>query len=108
MRASLLRERITFLKEEATRSESGATKKEYVRFHTIKAYRKKQSPIVGDRMNAKESFIGLTLVFQTRYYSFINDSLRVEYLGKQYEMITPPERNYTDNSLTITVQKVND
>lgn len=107
MRAGELRERITFLEVVQTQGESGAPRKEYVPLKTVRAQRLKQNYAAGSGLNAKEEFIGLTITFKVRRYPFINESLQVKYAGNRYKMVSPPDRNFSDNSLTITLTKVN-
>ena len=80
--------------------------KVYNETHKIKAYRKKLSASVGNGINASEEFIGNTLVFQTRKYSFINEDVRIKYRNNFYKVILIDLQN--DNSYLITCSKVNE
>nr|DAM03127.1 MAG TPA: Putative head tail adaptor [Caudoviricetes sp.] len=106
MRAGLLNERIAIYRLEKTRSPTGAEIKNYVQTHEIKANRKKLSSSVGSGVNASEEFIGNTLVFQVRKYSFLNDDVRIKYVNHFYKIISLDPQN--DNTYIITCSKVNE
>jgi len=106
MRAALLTETIHIYKSQKKTSDSGAVTKEYVETHKIKANRKKLSASVGDGVNANEEFIGNTLVFQTRKYSFLNEDMRIKYGNHFYKIILIDKQG--DNSYLITCSKVNE
>lgn len=106
LRAGLLRETIYIYGVQKTTSSSGAETKGYVETHKIKAYRKKLSASVGDGINASEEFIGNTLVFQVRKYSFLNENVRIKYGSNFYKIILldlQPDKTYL-----ITCSKVNE
>lgn len=107
MRSALLKETIHILQLQKMTSETGAEKREYVETHKIKAYRKKLSASVGTGVNASEEFIGNTLVFQVRKYSFLNEDIRIKYGSNIYKII-PPFDPQSDNTYLITCSKVNE
>lgn len=106
MRAALLAETIYIHKLQKTTSPSGAVIKEYVQTHTIKANRKKLAASVGNGINANEEFIGNTLVFQVRKYSFLNEDVRIKYGDNLYKILLLDLQ--TDNTYLITCSKVNE
>ncbi len=106
MRAALLTETIHIHELQKSTSETGEEIKVYNETHKIKAYRKKLSASVGNGINASEEFIGNTLVFQTRKYSFINEDVRIKYRNNFYKVILIDLQN--DNSYLITCSKVNE
>lgn len=106
MRAGLLTETIYIHRLEKTTTDSGAEKRAYIETHKIKAYRKKLSASVGNGMNADEEFIGNTLVFQTRRYSFLNEDMHIKYGNHFYKIILIDKQ--IDNSYLITCSKVNE
>lgn len=107
MRSGLLsRETIGICELQKSTSASGAETREYVETHKIKAYRKKLSASVGDGINASEEFIGNTLVFQVRKYSFLNENVRIKYRSNFYKIILLDLQS--DNTYLITCSKVNE
>ena len=106
MRAALLTETIHIHKLQKTSSTSGAKNTEYVKTHTIKANRKKLSASVGNGINANEEFIGNTLVFQVRKYSFLNENVLIKYGDNLYKILLLDPQN--DNTYLITCSKVNE
>lgn len=106
MRAALLTEIIHIHKLQKTTSDSGAVTKEYIETHKIKANRKKLSASVGDGVNANEEFIGNTLVFQTRKYSFLNEDMRIKYGNHFYKILLLDIQS--DNTCFITCSKINE
>lgn len=106
MRAALLTETIYIYKLQKTTSDSGFAPKKYVETHKIKANRKKLSASVGDGVNANEEFIGNTLVFQTRKYSFLNEDMRIKYGRNFYKIVLLDPQS--DNTYFITCSKVNE
>jgi SPP1 family predicted phage head-tail adaptor len=108
MRAGLLTERLTFLGSTSVKSDTGAIKKEWASVYSCKAYKHKTS-ILSDRdgLNAKEVFNGYNLVFQVRYNPVLDESQRVEYMGKLYKII-PPLDYQRDNTYILTVTRVDE
>lgn len=106
MRAALLTETIHIYKLQKTISASGAVTKEYVETHKIKADRKKLSASVGDGVNANEEFIGNTLVFHTRKYSFLNEDMRIKYGNNLFKVVLLDLQS--DNTYFITCSKINE
>lgn len=106
MRAGLLTETIHILELQTTTSTSGAVKKEYVETHKIKANRRKLTASMGTGVNASEEFIGNTLVFQVRKYSFLTENIRIKYVHNIYKVILLDPQS--DNSYLITVSKINE
>lgn len=106
MRAGLLTETIYIYELQKTTSPSGAVTKEYVEKHKIKAHRKKLSASVGDGVNAYAEFIGNTLVFQTRKYSFLNEDMRIKY-GNNFYNVVLLDPQY-DKTYLITCNKIDE
>lgn len=106
LRAGLLTEKIHIYKEKKVESSSGFMEPEYEKTHTIKAAKKKLSAVVGSGVNASEEFIGNTLIFQTRRYSFLNENIRIKYGDNLYKVILIDPQN--DNSFLITISKINE
>lgn len=105
MRAGLLNESIGILILQTTQSETGELKREYVEKHKIKTYRRKLTASVGSGVNASEEFIANTLIFQTRKYSFLQDTIRISYKDRLYEVILIDSQS--DNTYLITCKKHN-
>lgn len=107
MRAALLDERIHILELQKTVSkDTGAEERRYVKTHRIKAHRKKLSASVGDGLNAREEFIGNTVIFQVRKYSFLNEDMRIKYGSNVFKVVSLDKQR--DNTYLITCSKVND
>lgn len=105
MRAGLLRETIHIHTPQVVINETGEKFRDYVESYKIKAFRKKLSASVGKGINASEEFIGNTLVFQTRKYSFLNEDIRIKYHDKFYKVILLDIQ--LDNSYLITCSYIN-
>lgn len=106
MRAALLTDTIHILELQKTTSKTGEEVREYVEKYEIKAYRKKLSASVGDGINANEEFIANTIVFQVRKYSFLNESMRIKFKERLYDVVLLDLQR--DNTYLITCSKVND
>ena len=106
MRAGLLRDIIDFLEPEETQGATGFVKKEYKSVYTCKAYRKKNSVILDDEMNASESFKETVMIFQVRYHPVIKENMHIRFNGSEYDIkLIDPQ---VDNTYLITCKKVND
>ena len=105
MRAGLLRETIHIYTPQVVINETGEKFSDYIESYKIKAFRKKLSTSVGKGINASEEFIGNTLVFQTRKYSFLNEDVRIRYHDKFYKVILLDIQ--LDNSYLITCTYIN-
>ena len=105
MKAGILRETLIFkeLKKETT--DTGFIKSSFVQVFTQKAYKKKITQ--DDTEDAKEIFNRSTIQFLLRYNSKVNDKMRVEFENNDYN-ITAIDRNREDNSMIITIKKIND
>lgn len=103
IRAGSLKETLIFEALTKEKTPSGAISKEYKEVFRCRAYRKRQSIVVGDE-NAMEQFIGQMTVMQVRKYPQIDYSCRVKWAGCTWEikMIEP-----RDNELTLTLKKLN-
>jgi len=104
MRAGLLREFLTFEKETRVISESGAVKETWIKFCTVRAWKKKL--LTNEEMNAKESFLSASLTFQIRYNPQITDELRILYNGLRYK-ITGVDKQIQDNTIILNCTKIN-
>lgn len=103
MRAGSLKEVLRFEELTKVKTPTGAISKEYKEVFKCKAYRKKQSILIGDE-NAKEEFIGQMVVMVVRKYPNINYNCRVKWAFATWEikMIEPD-----GGTLTLTLKKVN-
>lgn len=106
LRAGLLNARISILVQHKIQSPSGEVRDEYVEEHKIRAYRRKLTAAVGSGVNASEEFISNTLIFQTRQYSFLQDTIRILYEERQYKVVLIDSQR--DNTYLITCSKIND
>ncbi|WP_321331892.1 phage head closure protein [uncultured Bacteroides sp.] len=106
MRAGQLNEHIVFQELITTISETGAQRREYQDVLSIKAKRKKITTAIGDGEEAKEAFIGNTVIFQCRKYPEINEDMRIRWQGRTYG-ITLLDYQREDNTYIITCSKIN-
>lgn len=105
MRAGLLREPIDFLSLKEEQSPSGFVKKEYQKVYSCKAYKKKNTVILDDEMNASEAFKETTIVLQVRFHPVINDAMHILYNGSEYDIkLLDPQ---IDHTYLITCKKIN-
>ena len=108
MRAGLLREIVVFKEPRMVQTATGAVSKEYVAVHRCRAYKKRFSNVTDkDKIDAKEEFYGHFGVLQVRYSPKINDRQIVEFQGVDYEIILL-DRNITDNTYLVNVNKMNE
>lgn len=105
MRAGLLKEIITLQSLTTETSASGQLKRVYTDALTIKAQKKKISTVLGDGVEAKEAFIGNTVVLQCRFYPEINDKMRVIWQGRTYGITLLDKQ--LDSTYIMTCTKVN-
>lgn len=106
MRAGLLTERISLFERQKITSDSGFETTEWVKKTDIHARRIKLKAVVGDGVNANEEFIGNTIIFQVRAYSFIKDEMRIEYQNTMFKIILL-DKQRSDNTYLITCSKKN-
>ena len=104
MKAGILTETLTFKELKETTSETGYVTPTYILVFQQKAYKKKLTQ--DDVTDAKEIFNRSTIQFLSRYNPQVNDKMRVEYEGNDYN-ITSIDRNRADNSMIITLKKIN-
>lgn len=105
MKAGILREILTFKELREETSETGFVTSTYLPVFRQKAYKKKLTQ--DDTEDAKEIFNRSTIQFLLRYNPKVNDKMRVEFESNDYN-ITGIDRNMADNSMTITLKKIND
>lgn len=105
MKAGILTETLTFKELKETTSETGYVTPTYILVFQQKAYKKKLTQ--DDVTDAKEIFNRSTIQSLSRYNPQVNDKMRVEYEGNDYN-ITSIDRNRADNSMIITLKKIND
>lgn len=103
MRAGALRDILIFEAPIEVRSPTGAASREYKEVFRCRAYRKKQTLLSAEEVNAYEQFVYQTTVMQVRKYPQIKYGCRVRYAGCIWEikMIEP-----VLNELTLTLKKV--
>lgn len=105
MRAGLLREPVDFLALKEEQSSSGFVKKDYEVVYSCKAYKKKNTVILDDEMNATEVFKETTLVLQVRFHPAIKEDMHIRYNGSEYDIkLIDPQ---TDHTYLITCKKIN-
>lgn len=108
MRAGLLTERLTFLKQTQIASATGERKKDWSPVYSCKAYKHKSASIMDrDGLNAKEQFNGYNIVFQVRFNPLIEDTQRVQYRDRLYRII-PPLDYQPDRTYIITLTRVDE
>lgn len=105
MKAGILRETLIFKELEEETTDTGFVKSSFVPVFTQKAYKKKITQ--DDTEDAKEIFNRSTIQFLLRYNQKVNDKMQVEFESNDYN-ITAIDRNREDNSMIITIKKIND
>ncbi|MBK5721372.1 phage head closure protein [Dysgonomonas sp. Marseille-P4677] len=107
MRAGLLREILVIQELRPVQSASGAMKKDYVSILKVRGNKLKLTAVMDrDGVNAGEEFLGDMIIFQIRYNPNINDSQRVIFQNIKYKIKLIDKQ--TDNSLLLTLQKINE
>lgn len=105
MRAGLLRESVDFMALKEEQSSTGFVKKEYKIVYSCKAYKKRNTVILDDEMNASEAFKETTLVLQVRFHPIIKDDMHILYNGSEYDIkLIDPQ---IDHTYLITCKKIN-
>ncbi|WP_321425017.1 head-tail adaptor protein [uncultured Bacteroides sp.] len=102
--AGTLRYILKFKQLEEIQSDSGFITKSKIDLFTTRAAKVKSTGNFG--LNAKELFHDNELIFKIRNNNLLVDDLIVEYNNNEYN-ITLLDYNEFDNSVTITLQKVN-
>lgn len=104
-----MRERLIFYKLEKTQTPSGASKEILVEKYRCRARYKKATPVYDkDGVSAKELFRGDNIYMIVRRTKSINDTMKVEYDGRLYEIIPPIEPNHADNTIQIQIRRINE
>lgn len=105
MKAGILKETLIFKELEEETTDTGFVKISFVQVFTQKAYKKKITQ--DDTEDDKEIFNRSTIQFLLRNNQKVNDKMRVEFESNDYN-ITAIDRNREDNSMVITIKKIND
>jgi len=95
---------LIFKENQVVQSESGAVTKKLVELFKCRAAKVKQAGKY--LVDAKELFHSNTLVFKVRYNKLLSELLIVQYENIDYK-ITSFDRNLFDNSVEITLEKIN-
>jgi|WetSurMetagenome_2_1015567.scaffolds.fasta_scaffold04032_5 SPP1 family predicted phage head-tail adaptor len=104
MRAGLLREHLKFQAQTKTQSASGAVTSTWTDICTLRAWKK--NVVAGEQFNQKELFTSERWTFQMRYVSTITSDMRVIYNGVTYKIVGVPDRQIQDNTMIITITKI--
>jgi len=103
--AGTLLYKLIFKEIQNIQSNSGAVTKTKVELFKCKAAKVKNS---GNYLvDAKELFHTNTLDFKIRYNKLLNDKLIIQYENNDYN-ITSFDRNLFDNTVNITIEKINE
>jgi len=102
--AGLLLYSLTFKENQKVQSDSGAEKKLLVELFTCKGAKVKQSGKF--ILDAKELFHTNELKFKVRFNKLMNELLIVSYENTDYR-ISSYDRNISDNTVELTLEKIN-
>ena len=102
--AGTLRYKLTFYEEVETQTDSGFIQKVKTEIYVCKAAKVKSSGSFNE--NAKEQFHSNTTNYKVRYNKLINENQIVKIDNQDYNILFL-DRNLFDNSLLITVEKLN-
>ena len=103
--AGTLLYKLIFKEIQNTQSDSGAVTKTKVELFKCRAAKVNNSGKF--LVEAKELFHTNTLDFKIRYNKLLNDKLIVQYENNDY-IITSFDRNLFDNTVSITIDKINE
>jgi len=103
--AGTLLYRLTFKEIQNVQSDSGAVTKTTVELFKCRAAKVRNTGKYV--VDAKELFHSNSLDFKIRFNKLLNDNLIVQYENDDYN-ITSFDRNLFDNTVNITIEKINE
>ena len=104
MRAGLLREFLTFQKQTKTQDKTGAIVSTWTTVCVLRAWKKKV--VAGEEFNQKVLFTSERWTFQMRYTASITSDMHIIYNGVTYKIVGVPDRQIQDNTMIITITKI--
>lgn len=104
MRTGLLRYQITLLQKGTVKDSYGAVKAEYTPYKTVKAALISQS---GNKVTDNNEVFNIkSKDFQIRYNSLVSESMRIDFNGEIYKILSISEVGFRD-SLIIKSELLN-
>lgn len=103
MRAGLLRYPIIFLQENSVQSDSGAIRKEFTTMLSTRCEKIRQSPTVGNEVNAKEVFYENTVQVRLRNNALIAECGHCLFQNRTYRIVMKDD-SIKERTTTLTLK----